>query len=65
MADHCGICDTRRPKNGTRLLVLNNGEFWIEFCEDCQDETLTNGVTGEEVTLDALFKSVFGTETAS
>ena len=37
-------------------LVLNNGELWIEFCPACGDrETLTNGSTGEKVTVKELF----------
>ena len=56
MADHCGICDTRRPEGGTNVLVLNDGSFWLEFCEPCgKTETLTNQETGEEITVQALW----------
>jgi len=57
MADHCGFCDTRRPTGGTNMLVLNGGEVWLEFCKSCgEDEVLTNGETGEEITVAALFE---------
>ena len=56
MADHCCICDTRRPEGGTNHLVLNGGELWIEFCGPCgETETLTNPDTGEVITVKALF----------
>ena len=56
MADHCSFCDTRRPTGGTKILVLNGGEFWAEFCPACADSELTNGETGETVTVGALFE---------
>ncbi len=57
MADHCNICDTRRPSGGTNHLVLNNGELWIEYCKDCgEKETLTNE-KGETKTLDEIAES--------
>ena len=57
MADHCGFCDTRRPEGGTKLLILNGGELWVEFCGPCgEKETLTNADTGEVVTVKALFE---------
>ena len=47
MANHCSICDTRRPETGTNMLVL--GDQWIEFCRPCgEKEMLTNGETGEQ-----------------
>jgi hypothetical protein len=56
MADHCSICDTRRPHGGTNHLVLNGGAFWIEFCGPCgESETLTNADTGETLTVAELF----------
>jgi len=56
MADHCGICDTRRPEGGTNHLVLNGGDLWIEFCAPCGEKTeLTNPDTGEVITVKALF----------
>ena len=56
MADHCQICDTRRPVGGTNHLVLNQGKTWIEFCKPCGDSnTLTNTDTGETVTVTELF----------
>lgn len=57
MADHCSFCDTRRPMGGTNILILNGGEFWAEFCPRCGDsEWLTNGETGEEITVGNLFR---------
>lgn len=57
MADHCAICDTRRPEGGTNHLVLNGGELWIEFCAPCgESEILTNPETGEEISVAALFR---------
>lgn len=56
MADHCGICDTRRPDGGTKHLVLNDGDLWIEFCASCGEETmLTNDETGETISVQALY----------
>lgn len=56
MANHCIFCDTRRPVDGTTILVLNGGEFWAEFCPLCgETETLHNPETGETITLAALF----------
>ena len=55
MADHCGFCDTRRPIGGTNMLIVNQGD-WLEFCGPCgESEVLTNGETGEEITVRALF----------
>jgi hypothetical protein len=59
MADHCSICDTRRPAGGTNILgILNSdgGELWIEFCRPCgEHETLTNRWTKETITVRELF----------
>lgn len=55
MADHCGICDTRRPEGGTKILVLNGGALWLEFCKNCESKTIQNADTGETTTLGALF----------
>lgn len=55
MADHCGICDTRRPEGGTKILVLNGGALWIEFCKHCENSPITNAETGETITVGALF----------
>lgn len=55
MADYCCICDTRRPEGGTKMLVLNGGALWLEFCGRCEDETITNANTGEKLTLRELF----------
>lgn len=47
MADHCSICDVRRPQGGTNILIL--GEMWLEFCEPCgKKEVLQNNQTGEQ-----------------
>ena len=55
MADHCSFCDTRRPAGGTKILVLNGGEFWAEFCPACAGAELVNAETGETVTVGELF----------
>ena len=56
MADQCAFCGERRPNGGTNHLVLNGGELWIEFCLPCgQREVLTNGDTGETLTVVQLF----------
>lgn len=55
MADHCGICDIRRPEGGTKILVLNGGALWLEFCKHCENKTIQNVETGETTTLGALF----------
>jgi len=50
MSDYCNICNTRRPEGGTQHLVL--GDEWLEYCQPCGDsETLTNGDTGETLTI--------------
>jgi hypothetical protein len=64
MADHCLFCDTRRPEGGTQILVLNEGEFWAEFCPECgATKTLQNKETGEEVTVAELFRRCGGVPT--
>jgi len=55
MADHCSICDTRRPEGGTKILVLNGGALWVEFCENCKAEPITNAETGETIAIGTLF----------
>lgn len=60
MADHCSICDWRRPYGGTNILVLNNGELWIEFCPSCADEPITNAETGETIAVGTLFAQASG-----
>lgn len=60
MADHCGICDTRRPEGGTKILVLNGGALWLEFCPKCADEPITNAETGETIAVGTLFAQVSG-----
>jgi len=60
MANHCGFCDTRRPRptknypDGTKIMVL--GGEWFEWCEDCEDIELTNEDTGETITLSQLWE---------
>lgn len=56
MADYCNICDTRRPKGGTRILVLNGGKLWVEFCERCASTPIKNAETGEETTVGELYE---------
>jgi len=63
MADHCGICDTRRPEGGTKILVLNGGALWIEFCKHCENSPITNAETGETITVGALFDNASGDHT--
>lgn len=50
MADHCNICDTRRPEGGTKILIVNSGD-WLEFCPRCEDHEMENVETGERATL--------------
>ena len=54
MADQC-FCDTAVLWAATNTLVL--GGDWLEFCEPCGKETLTNGETGEVKTLAEVFDS--------
>lgn len=55
MSDYCGFCHTRRPEGGTNMLIVNQGD-WLEFCVPCgESEVLTNGETGEQITVRALF----------
>ena len=60
MADHCCICDTRRPIGGTNILVLNGGEFWLEFCPNCVSEPITNAETGETIAVGTLWARANG-----
>lgn len=60
MADYCCICDTRRPAGVTNLLVLNGGEFWLEFCQFCADEPITNAETGETIAVGTLWARANG-----
>ena len=56
MADHCSLCNTRRPAGGTNHLVLNSGKLWIEFCPPCGETvTLLNPMTKETATVRELF----------
>ena len=54
MADHCNLCDTRRPSGGTNLLVVA-GAGWIEFCPRCASTPIRNADTGEVTTVGELF----------
>ena len=57
MADHCLICNTRRPEGGTNHLVLNGGETWIEFCGPCGEaEVIYNVADATQSTVAALFR---------
>ncbi len=60
MAEHCSICDTRRPFGGTKTLILNNGELWLEFCQNCADAPITNAQTGETIAVGTLYASSAG-----
>ena len=53
MSNQCSFCEDRHVE--TNMLVLNNGALWVEFCEDCKNETLTNE-NGEVMTVAAIFK---------
>ena len=53
MADHCGICDTRRPEGGTNHLVL--GDTWIEFCRICGETEMLENAAGEELCVADVF----------
>jgi len=56
MADKCTYCEERKPTNH---LVLNGGDLWIEFCDDCgSQEKLTNGETGESTTVKELYENI-------
>ena len=59
MSDYCNLCDTSRPAGGTNHLILGantEDQMWFEFCKPCgESEVLTNGETGEEITVRALF----------
>ena len=53
MSDQCIFCDERKPTNH---LVLNGGELWLEFCQECgETETITNAETEETITVSDLF----------
>lgn len=60
MAEHCSICDTRRPFGGTKILILNNGELWLEFCQNCASTPITNAQTGETIAVGTLYASSAG-----
>ena len=46
MANECIFCERRRIE--TNMLVLNGGEFWVEFCQPCGErEVLHNAETGD------------------
>lgn len=60
MACHCSICDSRRPIGGTKLLVLNGGTFWVEFCKWCESEPITNAETGETLAIGTLYARAAG-----
>jgi translation initiation factor 2 beta subunit (eIF-2beta)/eIF-5 len=54
MANQCGYCEQRHVL--TNVLILNQGEIWLEFCEACGNkESLTNTETGETLTVRQLF----------
>lgn len=42
------------------MLVLNGGEFWLEFCEYCADEPITNAETGETIAVGTLYARAAG-----
>ena len=60
MADHCNICDTRRPEGGTKAMVLSNniGSQWVEFCEDCAHTEMRNEETKEVITVKELYDRI-------
>lgn len=52
----CCICHEVCPDGGTRTLVLNEGQTWLEFClHGGKTSTLTNQRTKEVVTLYDLY----------
>ena len=54
MSDRCSFCEIKKPTNH---LVLNGGELWLEFCEDCGiTEQLTND-KGDVTTVKELYDS--------
>lgn len=54
MPNHCQFCDIVRPKGGTNHLVLNNGEWWIEYCPKCGDEQVLEDEDGKFYTLNQI-----------
>jgi hypothetical protein len=53
MSDQCCFCDERIPTNH---LVLNGGELWLEFCQECgETEKITNAETEETFTVSEVF----------
>ena len=52
MADKCGYCKEHKPTNH---LVLNGGDLWIEFCEECGNtQTLVN-TSGDSLTIKQIY----------
>jgi len=52
MSDKCGYC---KQHKATNHLVLNGGNLWIEFCEDCgKKETLQN-TKGDKLTVQQVY----------
>jgi transcription elongation factor Elf1 len=49
----CHFCQELKQ---TQCLVLNGGDVWLDFCDDCgEKETLTNS-EGATATVMAIFK---------
>ena len=53
MSSRCSFCETKTDK--VKILILNKGKLWIEFCGDCKDKKITNADTGKEYTIEALW----------
>jgi hypothetical protein len=59
--DYCVGCDKELGVKGDvdekyKVLILNGGDLWLDFCDKCGDtETLTNGNSGEVLTFNELY----------
>ncbi len=51
MSNQCYFCGRRTL---TDTVILNSGDFWLEFCPSCKDKELTNEA-GETKTAQELF----------
>ena len=60
MADYCIFCETRRPFGGTNTIVLNGGEFWVEFCGICGENNVLRDETGTAYLVREVFTGVRG-----
>lgn len=52
MADKCGYCKQNKPTNH---LVLNGGNLWIEFCEDCGKKEFLQNTKGDKLSVQQIY----------